>query len=1016
MQENIAIIPVRYSYENVPELSTECFRGLPFFVWSILYARVEGVHPVVVTESKMVEHVAAKFGADVVFQDMVEFNIQEVAEKYVLNDVKRLVFMDPLCPFHLKGQLAMQLKLLPADRKVCRHTAVLHAAATAPVADGNMILCTAPYFAEYGYSRILENSKPITNPYTYTLSITTSHDFHFLEEMATTHRELLPHPIRTIAMVYNVRIIRRNYSKFIDSCDLVARAGKCDNIEEGYAGARTDITFTTENYQIVYGLNHEYDRHVDYINDGALVISTTSPDPNRKTWPCAYRWKTHGRMVTQDWGLWVLSQAFPEAVIYVLGELGTCSHRHNNTAHWHAAGRALALNLYDELRSQKRLVNITEEDCESLAGAFSELPEKVADDIEYVKIRGGQAKGKDRESWYIYKTKGTAISPEWGEGKKLARWCSIVQFIPRKLLVTTNGACEDARKMTYLFNDEVGTYDYNDELSQQDIKVYTHVFSIGENEVAELIVRSLYNDYQVRSMLGPFDDGRLRGLRKVTDLILTRGKDTMNPDDLDLWTAWTSCLGWHNKKTGQFMKDQSIGWLGIDRWKSLRMVTAQTAYMARWKYMTDALDNKENHVLLVYAGFSKESGPYDPDEARECLRKLQATFQAQVSLVYLNPASPVSKVENKPVIERNLFCSPHLIPSTSEDKEKMAQLCLDRIAPFVSNLIIRDCREGEEIPIMHVDSVLFVGQIGVEEQCVRKLFPFNGMGISPFSEHYITGGIEMVADALCKYAKEPEWQPAFTAEALREETIMYPYEPNLQVCWTAVGDKEIRSKIAFDTYATTLSSRLTKSYNNAISRLNDPSASVLLLYIGFGKAIPLGKTTILPMEKSKGFSVEAAKRALEKLNNTFNAEVKLLYYDYEAGCKRPQIVYTDKQIIACRHPFDWNYVFYEAEVEKVCTEICNYTNRGLARIDAQSAVTQNDIIVIEVHHARWKDKLHINELGKFGWRETDPLKNSFRITRYFPGKYLAVHWDSWHTDERFVKGPDNIWKPATFTL
>lgn len=45
----------------------------------------------------------------------------------------------------------------------------------------------------------------------------------------------------TICVVSNKQDLKENYSKFIDSCDVVVRVNKLDNIDTGLVGKRTDI-------------------------------------------------------------------------------------------------------------------------------------------------------------------------------------------------------------------------------------------------------------------------------------------------------------------------------------------------------------------------------------------------------------------------------------------------------------------------------------------------------------------------------------------------------------------------------------------------------------------------------------------------------------------------------------------------------------------------------------------------------------------------------------------------------
>jgi hypothetical protein len=68
-----------------------------------------------------------------------------------------------------------------------------------------------------------------------------------------------------IVIVSNKKDLKRNYSDFIDSCDLVFRSGKLDNIESGLTGTRTDLALLPVHSR--YLAFDEKQRHIEYIRN-----------------------------------------------------------------------------------------------------------------------------------------------------------------------------------------------------------------------------------------------------------------------------------------------------------------------------------------------------------------------------------------------------------------------------------------------------------------------------------------------------------------------------------------------------------------------------------------------------------------------------------------------------------------------------------------------------------------------------------------------------------------------------
>lgn len=131
-----------------------------------------------------------------------------------------------------------------------------------------------------------------------------------------------------ICIVANKRDLKENYSNFVDSCDIVVRINKMDNLHSGLAGTKTDIVFTT-----TCGDYFKYSRkfrNVDVLRK-AEVFFTPQKDyiikqyvnreciknyhilkPDSKT----ERWTTTSKAVR------FFAEKFPNEHIYFLGDVG----------------------------------------------------------------------------------------------------------------------------------------------------------------------------------------------------------------------------------------------------------------------------------------------------------------------------------------------------------------------------------------------------------------------------------------------------------------------------------------------------------------------------------------------------------------------------------------------------------------------------------------------------------------------------------------------------------------------
>lgn len=286
----IAIIPAKANSSRLPNKNMLDFCGRPLFAWSVEAALDAGLKPVVYTDNRDIIAACRDIRAHIVLRKENDGEEMEDAVRSVLKKVEadRFVVLQPTSPLRVPGLIAEGWDMLKSAGKESGYTCqdvkpIGHIGNSFQRTgrteitnqflkwhDGNIIWCTRKFF-EKNKTFMTKDSLPIQNVYPATLQIDYQRELDGLASIARKKkfRAFLPGVVKNVAIVTNKNRFDRNYSKFIDSCDIVIRLNKLDNIDTGTAGSITDIAIVRNSG--AYFMYSEADRHVNKFRDIPLV-------------------------------------------------------------------------------------------------------------------------------------------------------------------------------------------------------------------------------------------------------------------------------------------------------------------------------------------------------------------------------------------------------------------------------------------------------------------------------------------------------------------------------------------------------------------------------------------------------------------------------------------------------------------------------------------------------------------------------------------------------------------------
>lgn len=259
----LAIIPAKASSERCPGKNTRLLGEYPLFLHSVHYALQEGFTPVVSTDSEEIIALCRRKNIlhirEIVYERKLAFCIRQVLSAY---SCRYFAVLQPTSPLRQPGLLRTMLRdaethgfsscYTTQKIKVIGHLdgAFQHAYRTQDATrflhffDGNINLSTQTgFFARDSFFD--DDSRIYANPFPCNLQIDTEEEFAVIEHMCASprFRKLIPQPATELrlCLIANKTDLKRDYSAFIDSCDIVMRINKMDNLSSGLAGSKTDI-------------------------------------------------------------------------------------------------------------------------------------------------------------------------------------------------------------------------------------------------------------------------------------------------------------------------------------------------------------------------------------------------------------------------------------------------------------------------------------------------------------------------------------------------------------------------------------------------------------------------------------------------------------------------------------------------------------------------------------------------------------------------------------------------------
>lgn len=389
MSNVLAIIPAKENSIRVPNKNTRDLNGMPLWYWSAAYAYSEGLTPVVSTDSeaiiKFCEEQAIAYVKEEVDDTKMSNCIKQVLAAYP--EVEWCVLLQPTSPIRKPGQLHAMLEYsMTADKgsytcmKVKPQGKILGEFMNAfrsqdqkdwiYAFDGSILIFKADAIRK-GEELLTAESAAIVQDDLYNLQIDTETQYSIIKSICMDNSGWLPYPcqkpIKRVIVVSNKTDFKRNYSEFVDSCDLVIRVNKMDGLYTGASGKRIDICVTgTWMRTLLHTPEERKDNLLACIN--RTYFSADPVDP--------ISWREHRRQINaqyiqlaeypvefynkvSNWtsfgrAVWLAKHLFPAAEVYTLCDMNVVCRSGNKSAH-------LISSEVEWMQQQAHTININEE-------------------------------------------------------------------------------------------------------------------------------------------------------------------------------------------------------------------------------------------------------------------------------------------------------------------------------------------------------------------------------------------------------------------------------------------------------------------------------------------------------------------------------------------------------------------------------------------------------------------------------------------------------------------------------
>ena len=384
--KHIAIIPAKANSSRCPGKNLRSFVGHPLFLHSVFYARREGVEPIVSTDSEEVMAICqrqrVRFLREVVDDSNMSNCVRQVLERVPCDS---FAMLQPTSPMRLSGMLRRMLETLESHQCETAFTAwrlkpiglwegrFLRAYRDQDTKvhfmhfDGNILVATRAFFERTG-ELFDDCSLPFENTFPCTLQIDSEDEFTALQHLAMhgSFSQFLPSNVRRVCIVSNRHAFLRDYSSFVDGCDVVIRISKMENLDDGLTGQKTDMAVVA-----CWGGYLAYSRaqrHVEALKNVPMVFFDPETIELTRRF-CEQEGITRWAFIpeaeqTSSWHFSTFGKAvlladrlFPDAELFSLADLDVSVRTSNSPKHTYSGEQAYV----DSLVKSGRLKSILEE-------------------------------------------------------------------------------------------------------------------------------------------------------------------------------------------------------------------------------------------------------------------------------------------------------------------------------------------------------------------------------------------------------------------------------------------------------------------------------------------------------------------------------------------------------------------------------------------------------------------------------------------------------------------------------
>ena len=259
----IAIIPAKANSSRLENKNLLQIGGHPLFMHSVYYALGERIKPIVSTDSQSVIDICERNNINYVKELVDDSNIINCIKGVINNyhDVEYVILLQPTSPMRKEGLLNHILDKMIESKSNCGFTVqdikligVLNNEFVFATRDqdpdtkffkffdGNILVTKVDHIKK---NNTLFDKHPLTfgNEHPYNLQVDTQSQFNTCKLLIENNPGLssvgLVKPRKKCVIVSNKTNLKRNYSKFIDSCDVVIRVNRMDNLRTGLTGTKT---------------------------------------------------------------------------------------------------------------------------------------------------------------------------------------------------------------------------------------------------------------------------------------------------------------------------------------------------------------------------------------------------------------------------------------------------------------------------------------------------------------------------------------------------------------------------------------------------------------------------------------------------------------------------------------------------------------------------------------------------------------------------------------------------------